>query len=299
VRERAMEGCSWTDTQMFAPHASPTHASAHRDGRSPGAHRDQPPARLSRTVESEIIPRLMLALGRSAEPACAALLIEPLTGPGEVAAFATVLLEQDIDRVLRHVEDLRARGMALEDVYLRLLAPTARHLGEMWVADTLDFTMVTIALGRLQQVVREVSSTSRNETDPRDQLLRALLVPAAGEQHTFGLVMVAEFFLRAGWDVWGGPLSTTEEVVALVSGEWFDMVGVSLSRESLLANVAIEIREIRRASRNQAIAVMVGGPVFTAHPQLALEVGADATAPDGKAAPIAAERLVDRLQVRG
>jgi hypothetical protein len=99
-----MEGCSWTDTQMFAPHASPTHASAHRDGRSPGAHRDQPPARLSRTVESEIIPRLMLALGRSAEPACAALLIEPLTGPGEVAAFATVLLEQDIDRVLRHVE---------------------------------------------------------------------------------------------------------------------------------------------------------------------------------------------------
>ena len=37
---------------------------------------------------------------------------------------------------------------------------------------------------------------------------RALLVSVPGEQHSFGVTMVAEFFRRAGWDAWTGAPRT-------------------------------------------------------------------------------------------
>jgi methanogenic corrinoid protein MtbC1 len=38
---------------------------------------------------------------------------------------------------------------------------------------------------------------------------------------------------------------------------------------------------------------MVGGPLFTLHPEHVAAVGADATAPDAKDAPFLAENLID------
>jgi MerR family transcriptional regulator, light-induced transcriptional regulator len=40
------------------------------------------------------------------------------------------------------------------------------------------------------------------------------------------------------------------------------------------------------------VGVMVGGPIFTDNPGLAAEVGADATAQDGRQAPGVAEQLL-------
>ena len=48
--------------------------------------------------------------------------------------------------------------------------------------------------------------------------------------------------------------------------------------------LARAIREIRRASRNPKIGVLVGGQAFTEQPELTALVGADATATDGQQA---------------
>jgi methanogenic corrinoid protein MtbC1 len=73
---------------------------------------------------------------------------------------------------------------------------------------------------------------------------------------------------------------------------WYSIVGFSVSRDDQLDSVAAEIRNLRQASRNQAIGVMVGGRVFVEHPELVRRVGADATAIDGRDAVHQAQNLV-------
>jgi methanogenic corrinoid protein MtbC1 len=251
-------------------------------------------AHLAHTIENEIIPRLMLA--RRAAPAAPAVRADAATlGAEEVAELARLVLAHDAVVAAAYVEAMRTQGASLESLYLELLAPAARRLGELWDADLCDFSEVTLGLGRLQQVLRELSPAFRGESARPESGRRALLAPLPGDQHTFGLVMVAEFFLRAGWDVCAGPVATSRDLPALVRSGWFDVVGLSLGSEMRLDALATCIRSIRRASCNQSIGVMVGGPVFAQHPEYVALVGADATAFDGQQALVQAENLLALL----
>lgn len=253
------------------------------------------PAQLLRTIEVEIVPRLLLASRAASQCGFVAREECSLLDAETVEEFVGLILANDVVVASAYLEAMRARGVSLETLYLHLLAPAARRLGELWSADLCDFTNVTVALGRLQQALRELSPAFRDEVAPRQHGRRALLMPAPGEQHTFGLFMVAEFFRRAGWDVWGGPPASSNELTSMVRADWFDVVGLSVGCESRLDVLAAGIRAMRRASRNRAIGVMVGGPVFVEHPELVAFVGADATAVDARQAAEQAESIVSLL----
>jgi methanogenic corrinoid protein MtbC1 len=124
-------------------------------------------------------------------------------------------------------------------------------------------------------------------------------MPMPGEQHSFGLIMVAEFFRRAGWDVWDLHPSSLDDVLTTVRRQCFSIVGVSLSCETRLGELPGLISAIRLHSRNQSVGIMVGGQPFIAHPERVLRIGADCTAVDGGSAPQAASRLVHSLQRPG
>ena len=252
-------------------------------------------ARLVRTIEGEIIPRLMLAHRSGAGEA-----VSSPPGPAglsaqDVQAFSRLVLKKDLAEATAFVEARRARGSSLEALYLDLLAPAARYLGELWEADLCDFTEVTFGLWRLQQLVRELSPAFQHEAEYRGHDRRALLLPAPGEQHSFGLFMVAEFLRRAGWDVWAGPEVSVEELLSIVRKEPFAVVGLSVSSEQRLEGLATTIHAIRRASRNRGVGVMVGGQIFKERPELVALVGADATALDGRQACLQAESLLRLL----
>jgi methanogenic corrinoid protein MtbC1 len=250
-------------------------------------------ASLARALDAEVIPRLVLArraavAAAPTDEAGATVHIEP----GELAAFTRLVLERDVADAAERVAALRARGVSLEGIFLELLGPAARSLGDMWNEDLCDFTQVTVGLWRLQQLVRDLSPSFCDGAEPQDLTRRALLVPVHGEQHTFGLFMVAEFFRRAGWDVWAGPVATQSELLELVRNDWYSVVGISVSCETRLEGLAATIHALRRASRNRAVGVMVGGPVFLDRPELAALVGADASAVDARQAALQAESLL-------
>lgn len=252
-------------------------------------------ARLVRTIEAEIIPRLVLA--HCAVPDAAAERAGRTQSPtsAEVVEFAGLLLGPDAAAPLAYVEAMRARGTAIETLHLELLAPAARQLGERWTSDTLGFSEVTIGLCRLQQVLRELGTAFRQELERAQDGRRALLVPVPGEQHSFGLLMVAEFFRRAGWDVWGEAPLSRAELVQAVRDSWFALVGLSASCDGRVETLASTIRAVRRASRNRAIGVLVGGPLFARQPELVALVGADATATDARQAVHQARNLLALL----
>jgi methanogenic corrinoid protein MtbC1 len=208
------------------------------------------------------------------------------------AHTSTVTLHAAHDIAFATILTLRGRGVSVEKLYLDLLAPTARYLGELWEEDLCNFTDVTVGLGRLQRVLRELSPALGRSVEHPSQGRRVLLLPSPGEQHTFGLVMVAEFFRRAGWDVTGGAWAAGADASALVSAEWFDVVGFSLGAEVHLRQLAASIAAVRHATCNRDLAILVGGPLFGVHPEFVGQVGADGMTIDGREAPSLAEGLI-------
>lgn len=256
-------------------------------------------SQLFKTIETEIIPRLMLAHGEAVQ--CPVLPDIGAAGPDArtVIEFTRMVVEQDGAVAAAYVEALRAQGTPLETLYLELITPAARRLGELWEADLCDFTEVTVGLWRLQQVLRGLSPAFREEAHAAPSGHRILLVPAPGEQHVLGLIIVGDYFRRAGWDVWGEPPATSDDLPGLVRGERFDVVGLSVGCEVRVEMLAAEVNAIRTASRNPDVIVMVGGPLFNKYPDLVAAVGADASARDGRDAVLQAGRLlVDRGATR-
>jgi methanogenic corrinoid protein MtbC1 len=250
---------------------------------------------LFRAIEVEIIPRLMLAHQEAVrEPVRP--LVGPVSkiGPAEVAEFTGVVLTDQTAESVAYVDELLSRGIGMEAVHLELLAPVGRRLGTLWEEDLIDFTEVTVGLWRLQQVLREFSSTFRGAGVQQSNGRRALFGAVPGEQHTLGLLMVAEFFRTAGWHVWDEPASSIDALEKIVAAEWFDIAGLSAGCDARVDVLSSAILAIRRASSNRSISVIVGGPLFIRYPELAQSVGADAMAPDAKRAVVQAEQLVAR-----
>jgi MerR family transcriptional regulator, light-induced transcriptional regulator len=249
-------------------------------------------SQLARTIEQEIIPRLMLAHRTGTEP-----LVRPDRGSqsitvDDVKQFAKLVLSHEEDVAFAAIAAFRARQVSVEKIYLDLLAPTARYLGDLWNEDLCNFTDVTVGLGRLQRVLRELSPALGRSVEHPVQGRRVLLLPSPGEQHTFGLVMVAEFFRRAGWDVTGSAWAAGADAAALVGTEWFDVLGFSLGAEIHLQPLAASIAAVRHAACNRDLVILVGGPLFGAHPEFVAQVGADGMTIDGREAPLLAESLI-------
>ncbi|MGA2127775.1 MAG: cobalamin-dependent protein [Xanthobacteraceae bacterium] len=249
-------------------------------------------SQLARTIEADIVPRLVLSHRGTSARRAVPTFHGGLTSPDGVAEFAEALLARNVAGAEAYVAEVRARGTTLETLYLDLLAPAARRLGDLWTVDLCDFTDVTLGLWRLQHMLHELGPAFLSETGRYDHGRQVLLTPLPGEHHTFGLSMVADFFRRGGWNVWSLTLAAIDDLVAVVRSEWFAVVGFSLGSETRLEQLASGIRLVRRASRNPALGIMVGGPVFIDHPELVARVGADVMAVDARQAPLQACNLV-------
>ncbi len=251
---------------------------------------------LVRALEHEVIPRL--ARSHRAPPRALAPGLAPPSA-AEIETFTACLVDDSEAALALAVDGLRLRGASVESLYLGIFAAAARRLGELWEEDRCDFCTVTVGLGRLQRLLRELSPAFGAEIEHPTGGRRAMLTQPPDEQHSFGLSIVAEFFRRAGWEIHGGPGGAARDPAARVRVEWFDVVGFSIGSEMRLPWLQTTITSVRQASRNGGLVVMVGGPLFLLHPEWVARVGADGTAQDARQAPVLAEAMIaDRVVAR-
>ncbi len=242
-----------------------------------------------RAVEADIIPRLLGARDRP-DRSKAGPWANQVFAEAEVERFASTLLAPGSDRAAAaQIDEARARGVTVDDIYLHLFQSAARHIGELWGADLCSFVDATLALGTMQTLMRALGSDFHKAGRPADASRQALLVPLHGDQHTFGLAMVAEFFRRAGWSVWNAAFASRDDLGAAVRDTRFTVIGFSAACGDRLDDVASAIRMVRQESCNGAIGVLVGGPLFVGHPDHARGVGADGWGADARQAVAQAE----------
>ena len=249
---------------------------------------------LTDLVERKIVPRLVSAhAGAAGDPSPLAPVVAPIPPieVGEdVVAFCQALLQGPEGEADAIVAGLRGQGVSPQTISLSLLSVAARHLGDLWSSDRISFADVTHATFILQRIFRDLAAALPAE--PVDAGRSALLVATPGEQHSFGLSMLATFFRNAGWEVQSPVVRSAVDLQRRVASG-VDLLGISLGAEIHLQRLARCIALARRGRGDRRLVIMVGGPIFIAHPELAARVGADATAPDAATALAQARLLLD------
>ncbi|MEM9501271.1 MAG: cobalamin B12-binding protein [Pseudomonadota bacterium] len=241
-------------------------------------------------IEGEIIPRLLMTHSSGIDQPA-------IGGQKEIAAadasrFAALPLRLEAAGLLEEVDHFLDQGASLDSIYLDLLAPAARCLGEMWESDECDFVDVTMGLWRLQEVMRDIAARSPKITGAFSAPRSALFAPMPGDQHTFGAIMTEDVFARAGWTTEIIPRPERRELLDVLSNRAFDLVGLTLSRDCPSGPLTKLVKAIRGVSANPHISVLVGGRMINANPSIVDEVGADGTGVDARAALEVAEQLV-------
>lgn len=244
---------------------------------------------IGEVVASELIPRLLMAHravasdgyegGRGASARH--------TSPAEINDSSDVI-EEFTQRVLStdaaaagdYLDLLHEKGLSIESIFLHVLQPVARRLGELCNEDVCHDVEVTVGMWRLQSLVRDLSAAFQAEAAPVASTRSVLVATQPGEPHMLGMRLDAEFFWRAGWDVVCEFPATDGELENLVKEQWFDVLNLSLSsafqRDHRLAAMTSTIHFARSASFNPNLRVIVCGRVFLEHPEYSLLVGADA-----------------------
>ncbi len=273
---------------------SPRLGTSHDVMESPTAPRRS--ERLERTIENELVPRLLASHRAGPVPPALSMAMARELSERDVDGFVAAVRSVDDSRAVQFLRDILAEGATVEAVYLDLLAPSARRLGQMWDNDECDFVEVTVSLGRMQRMLRDLSQVFLADATRSEPVGSVLLTCIPGEQHTLGIIMVGEFLLRDGWRVLVGAPWSESDLLTMVGTEWFDVIGFSVGSESRLPLLKRDIRRLKSASRNPHLQFMVGGQVFSDDPTLVDQVGANAIAGDAREAPQIARRLLDAAQ---
>jgi MerR family transcriptional regulator, light-induced transcriptional regulator len=244
--------------------------------------------RLDELLSVDVIPRLLVAYSRPlgiVRPRAKAI------APAEIDRFVPLVLRCEAGELLDEVDAIMARGFAAEQLFVELLAPAARRLGDMWDRDELDFLQVAMGMWRLQEVLREIAARAVR-AQPGGSPRTAIFTSMPGDAHTFGTAMVQECFALAGWNADLLVGANRNQILQSVAERDLDLVGLTLSHDGHIEPAASLIRAIRTVSMNPSLCIMVGGRLSAEQPAIATLVGADGTAQTAAAAVTVAEGLV-------
>lgn len=197
------------------------------------------------------------------------------------AAGEEVALRRFVDRMLR-------QGETPHQVCQLYLTDIARRLGDFWLEDRCTFVDVTLGVILLQGELRRLAPRLPAALDG-EAGHAALMLTAPGENHGFGLAMLAEFFRAGRWAV---EEVDAAEATARLAEVPFGLVAISVAHADRALELPPFIAALRRASCQPRLVVMVGGAALNAHPSLLPLLGADATAPDAASALARADALV-------
>ncbi len=197
--------------------------------------------------------------------------------PMKLAELALAADEAGMEALL---QAQRASGIGARQLCRELLEPAAHQLGDWWCEDRCDSFAVSLALAKLQNLVRSLELGRTGNLRVAIEGQRVLISPSPRETHLLGATLLGGFFREAGWSVQAEFPKTDMELMGLVKTHWFDAIALTLSdvftRRERLAALVQTISDVRAASRNPTMAVIVGGRAFQHDPSREPErVGAD------------------------
>ncbi|GAA5073408.1 cobalamin-dependent protein [Roseibacterium beibuensis] len=217
--------------------------------------------------------------------------VQRALGSPLTAALVCALCDVDDESAEAIVNDLIAAGVSVEDICVDHLAAAARRLGEMWEADTLPFTEVTMASARIQSIMRQLPPPRKRVTHHPSR--GAVFCAVPGEEHTLGVMMAADLFRRNGWDVSLLVGMSHEELVDRLTRDDRGVIGVSCSglhSRPALIRLIEDLRRVRPAAH-----LVLAGQIVTKPSELAGVPTVDGYVASFQEAEAALQRIEGRV----
>ena len=159
----------------------------------------------------------------------------------------------------------------------------------------MDFSQVNLGLIRLHAIANEIRFAYKDGLFAKAKVNRVMIASAPGSLHMLGTAIVAEIFRNQDWQVVEEMSSSANELIQAVSGEWFDVIGLSISIEQQLTNLADLIAQLKRVSLNPRVGILLGGSIFAVKESSADDFGADVICVDAKHAVGLAESVLQTM----
>lgn len=214
-----------------------------------------------------------------------------------IPRMARLALDADDVRLAAQLATLADAGWNGEALLDRLIEPTARAMGDAWLADECCEIDLTIGLSMLQLAAHAVRSSPTTGAI-RNSRFSILLATAPGEPHMLGTSMLADQFTDAGWRVEMAFPKNDGELAKQVTSQRPDAIDISLSdalpRHHALARLRETVAQSRAAAPDKLAVISVGGRLFSEAAATAASVGADYARPSVIGSTIRMAQLVQQ-----
>lgn len=179
-------------------------------------------------------------------------------------------------QLLGEVKRSRISLAALADIYIPI---AARQMGQSWHDDELSWIDVTIGVGRLQSLLREIGTAwAADQAGDRGHGTVLFIVPDR-EQHTLGPMVATGQLRRYGVSVCLRIAPSFNELRSLMEARHFDGVMISVATKDKLDSVAKTVQFLRMVTTNPT-PIIVGGAVMAKVEDPASCTGADFSSND-------------------
>jgi methanogenic corrinoid protein MtbC1 len=188
------------------------------------------------------------------------------------------------------VESALAAGVDLADLYLEILVPALRDIGDGWESGRLTVAHEHCATATAQRLGGRLGPMMARRGRKRGTVI---VGAPAGELHALPCAIVADLLRQAGFDVVDLGASTPSESFVQTAKDATRLVAILLGVTATGRDreVRAVVRALRRAHVD--VPVLVGGAAIPDE-AAALALGADGWSGDsGSTAKAAVERLVD------
>jgi methanogenic corrinoid protein MtbC1 len=176
--------------------------------------------------------------------------------------FVALITRDGPQKTEQYIAELLNLGVSVDSIVLELIPRIARKLGDQWVSDSLSFTEVTIATGRLQKLIYSLDHLFQ-ETATQTLTTHSILITASpGSHHTLGPLILSNYFTWAGWNVLSESAPSRDYIETMVATQSLTAIAISVADYDQLDQLPALIQSIRNKSLNPAIIVLTGGSLY-------------------------------------
>lgn len=184
------------------------------------------------------------------------------------------------------VESVIRGGAEPVAVYVDLLAPVLRSIGDRWSDAELTVAEEHRATAAARRLVGRLGPRFTRVGRPRALLL---LGGAGGDHHELPLAMLSDVLRGAGYNVADlGADTPVESFVETAKRLTCAAIGISVATDDAVSEAGATIAALRQSGI--AVPILIGGPAVTE--STAMSIGADGWAADARAAVDEFDRLV-------
>lgn len=214
-------------------------------------------------------------------------------GEGSLAArYLDSLLRSEREAALSLVRTEMERGLTSRALYLDVLAPAMRAVGELWEQNRISVAQ--------EHYCSAVTQLALAEAYPRlvkahGSEWRVLIACVPGELHEIGARMVADFFGFDGWDAtYLGELGGFEELDHGLRESQAQLLGISVTMSSNLSVTAELIAHLRATPALAELKIIFGGRALALDHEAWRRLGGDGYAADAERAVLVGSALLGK-----